>query len=245
MNSPYKGKFRVTSIQGMRTLNGVTQMHPGLDLVGEDKHIYAVVGGMVEVSSIIDESTGNDAWAFGNRVMILDNNGKYVMYNHLAKRLVNQGDHVESGDLIGIEGCTGDVYPKGTGVHLHLECRDKRGYGYTCFSAADYIGISNKVGSYEQEPTIVNVPVVKNKPVAENIPVVVKIPVITFVPVINDVQEEINNEPAEWARESVEWAADKSNGILFGDQYGNYRLSKECTRQETMIFLNRLTKLME
>ena len=52
---------------------------------------------------------------------------------------------------------------------------------------------------------------------------------------IPDVRED--NEPAEWAREAVEWA--KRNGILYGDEAGNLRLREPCTREMAVVFLYR------
>lgn len=51
-----------------------------------------------------------------------------------------------------------------------------------------------------------------------------------------------DNTPDDWAKEAVNWAV--SNGILFGDHVGNYKLHDECTRQEMLIFLHRLYKLV-
>lgn len=52
---------------------------------------------------------------------------------------------------------------------------------------------------------------------------------------ISDVRQD--NEPAEWAREAVEWA--KRNGILYGDEAGNLRLREPCTREMAVVFLYR------
>ena len=84
MLSPYKKGFRVTSVQGPRW----GQPHQGLDMVGVDKNIYAVKGGVAVVSSFIDKASGRPEWAFGNRVMIRGDDGKFVMYNHLAQGTV-------------------------------------------------------------------------------------------------------------------------------------------------------------
>ena len=52
-----------------------------------------------------------------------------------------------------------------------------------------------------------------------------------------------DNAPDSWATEAVNWAV--KNKILFGDENGNYKLRDSCTRQEMMIFLNRLYKRIE
>lgn len=47
----------------------------------------------------------------------------------------------------------------------------------------------------------------------------------------------IDNTPALWAEEAVRWAVD--NGILYGDENGNYRLHENCTREMMLVFLYR------
>lgn len=49
--------------------------------------------------------------------------------------------------------------------------------------------------------------------------------------------EEMDNVPAEWAEEAVAWAVE--NGILYGDENGNYRLHENCTREMMLVFLHR------
>lgn len=52
----------------------------------------------------------------------------------------------------------------------------------------------------------------------------------------------LDNTPAEWSRESVEWAI--SNGILQGNSEGNYSLRSPCTREQMCVFLHRTYKLI-
>ncbi len=49
-----------------------------------------------------------------------------------------------------------------------------------------------------------------------------------------------DNTPDEWAAEAVNNAV--NNGILFGDDTGNYKLHSNCTRQEMLVFLYRYYK---
>lgn len=49
-----------------------------------------------------------------------------------------------------------------------------------------------------------------------------------------------DNTPDDWASEAVKYAV--NNGILFGDDTGNYKLHSECTRQEMIVFLYRFYK---
>ena len=130
-----------------RTVAGVTAPHNGIDLVGINKNIYAVSDGTVVKSEIVT-NRANEAWQFGNRVWIRDRQNKIVCYNHLAVRKAAVGQAVKAGDWIGIEGSTG----RSTGSHLHFEIRDRLGAGFKVFSAAEYIGIPNAVGTIAYAP---------------------------------------------------------------------------------------------
>lgn len=138
---PYNCKFRVTSPFGNRTLNGSTEFHKGIDLVGTtDKYISAAVGGEVVSSTIVTDKS-NLTWQWGNYVRIDGDDGRRYYYCHMSKRLVNVGQRVEAGDHIGVEGTTG----YSTGSHLHFEVRDSTG---TSINPAPIIGIANSVGTY-------------------------------------------------------------------------------------------------
>lgn len=52
----------------------------------------------------------------------------------------------------------------------------------------------------------------------------------------------VDNSPDEWAVDAVQSAIDK--GILLGDDAGNLKLHKNCTRQDVIVFLHRLYKSM-
>lgn len=56
----------------------------------------------------------------------------------------------------------------------------------------------------------------------------------------NMAEVKLDNTPDAWAQEAVDWAVE--NKILFGDENGNYKLHDNCTRQEMLIFINRLMK---
>lgn len=59
--------------------------------------------------------------SYGNVVVVRHNNGLETLYAHLSARKCKPGDHVESGDIIGLGGNTG----RSTGSHLHFESRYK------------------------------------------------------------------------------------------------------------------------
>lgn len=142
----YDSKFRVTSPQGDRIINGATQYHPGIDTVGIDKHVRALRSGVVVLSSMVTDHN-NRAWEFGNRVVVRDGNGVFAMYCHLGIRFVEEGQTVQEGSYIGMEGFTGFVIPSGPGgSHVHFEVRDRLGAGYVVLDAAKYMGIPNTSG---------------------------------------------------------------------------------------------------
>lgn len=60
-------------------------------------------------------------------------------------------------------------------------------------------------------------------------------------PVISKpIEESVDSTPDSWAKDAVNNAM--SMGILFGDDIGNLKLHKDCTRQEVIVFLYRLYK---
>ena len=99
---------RVSSHFGRRR----RRFHYGLDLAqptGEP--IYAAFDGVVRISKRNK--------SYGNLVIIHHANGLETYYAHMSKREVSVGDHVKSGDLIGLCGNTGRSF----GSHLHFEIR--------------------------------------------------------------------------------------------------------------------------
>lgn len=63
----------------------------------------------------------NNGWngGYGKLIIISHPNGTQTVYGHCYTILVNEGDHVEQGQIIGVIGNTG----KSTGPHLHFEIR--------------------------------------------------------------------------------------------------------------------------
>lgn len=137
----YAGKFKVTSPFGWRLLNGTTDNHKGIDVVGlDDKHVCAVRPGVVGASQIITDRS-NRTWEWGNYVRIDGDDGMYYYYCHLDKRLVSVGQRVNKGDHIGIEGNTGYSFDP----HCHFEVRNLSGWSV---NPAPYLDVSNAVGQY-------------------------------------------------------------------------------------------------
>ncbi len=112
----WKGAFALplegptTSPYGQRRLfnNELRSRHTGHDIDGDTGDpVYASNSGRVALS--------HDLF-FSGRAVYLDHGlGFYTAYFHLSERLVNNGEWVEKGQLIGRVGATGRV----TGPHLH------------------------------------------------------------------------------------------------------------------------------
>lgn len=144
MQLPYKGEVRVSSPFGWRVLYGKRVYHKGIDLVGKDKTVRAVVGGVVGQSTIItDPANRTSDW--GNYVRVDGEDGRLYYYCHLSQRLVSRGDKVSVGDALGVEGSTG----KSTGSHLHFEVREN---GKSIDPTA-ILGIKNIVGAVREAKT--------------------------------------------------------------------------------------------
>lgn len=116
-----KGKHKVTSPYGMRTIWGKQQMHKGIDLVGEGAtldYIIAFDDGVVKISKYSATA--------GEYVQIDHGNGNYTRYLHMKKgsRTVKAGDKVLKGQVLGYMGATGNV----TGAHLHFDVNVNGGY---------------------------------------------------------------------------------------------------------------------
>lgn len=134
MNSPYNNKFKIT-----QAFKG--NAHKGLDLVGIDsKEIHATCNGIVEIARW--ENANNYSQGFGLYVMIHeDNTNRCYIYGHLSKILVSVGQRVSIGQVIGIEGTTGNS----TGSHCHYECRNGSINGES-LNICDLSGIPNNEG---------------------------------------------------------------------------------------------------
>lgn len=106
----HPANFRKTSDYGWRH----RRMHRGVDLgypVGTP--VASAWDGMVRISK------GSNTGGYGNLVVIRHDNGLETYYAHLSRRLVNPGQIVKAGDIIGLGGNTGRSY----GAHLHFEVR--------------------------------------------------------------------------------------------------------------------------
>lgn len=143
MTSCFKGKFKVTSPRGNRTLKGKKEYHGGIDLVAleTDKNVYAIADGTVDATPY--ETNG-----FGYYVRQILADGRRIYYGHFKEDSISvkAGQKIKKGDKLGIMGATGNV----TGAHTHLELRPK-GTAKTSLDISEFTGIPNKTGTYEAD----------------------------------------------------------------------------------------------
>jgi murein DD-endopeptidase MepM/ murein hydrolase activator NlpD len=107
---------RLTSGYGMRVHPVLNRkaLHGGLDMSAQiGTPIYATANGVVEWAAP-HKSSG-----LGNMIKLNHNYGFSSTFGHLNKILVNVGDYVQRGDLIGHTGNTG----MSSAPHLHYEIR--------------------------------------------------------------------------------------------------------------------------
>ncbi len=99
--------------------------HKGLDIAAPSgTSIYAGASGTVV-------SAGWNAGGYGYFVMLDHGNGYATLYGHMSKVIAVAGQRVNTGDIIGLVGSTGDS----SGNHLHFEVR----YNNVCQNPQDYI----------------------------------------------------------------------------------------------------------
>ena len=109
--------YRLSSPFGRR-VDPITKrwaIHKGLDFVGKyGEKVMATANGIVK-------RAGRNG-AYGNLIEIDHGYGITTRYAHLKKIMVSEGDAVEKGKVIGLQGNSG----RSTGSHLHYEVRFNR-----------------------------------------------------------------------------------------------------------------------
>lgn len=107
---PFKGTNRITCQWGKKG-TWSAGWHVGVDIVGDDnKNMYPICSGVVQ-------SINSKGSAYGNHILILQEDNRVALYAHLDSINVELGQQVMLDTCIGAEGSTGNV----TGSHLHLE----------------------------------------------------------------------------------------------------------------------------
>ncbi len=98
--------YEFTSAYGVR----FGKLHAGIDLAAPDGTPYkAVHGGTVTAAGY--------SGGYGYSITVRQDDGTEMIYAHSRRTLVNKGDVVKAGQVIGEVGNTGYSY----GTHLHLE----------------------------------------------------------------------------------------------------------------------------
>ena len=106
---PYQGTVHPHGKYGPRR----RCQHQGVDLpLKTGDPVYATFCGRVRISQY-------NKGGYGNLVIIRHDNGLETYYGHLSERMVEPGQWVEAGQIIGLGGSTG----RSTGPHLHFETR--------------------------------------------------------------------------------------------------------------------------
>ena len=132
--------------------------HSGFDITADyGTEIHCVQDGKVLLARFDGTTTeGFDAFndGYGNKIEVLNNDGKRVVYGHLSKILVKEGQVVKQGEVIGLTGCSG-----GSRVpHLHLEIRkfntEETGLDYTInpLDVLPHKDLDKLTKHFEQEP---------------------------------------------------------------------------------------------
>ncbi len=90
--------------------------HPGIDIpASKGTQVRAVADGLVILSA-----KNQDGYSGYGRIVIIDHGwGIKTLYAHNKKNLVNTGDCIRAGEVIGEVGSSGNA----TGSHLHFEIR--------------------------------------------------------------------------------------------------------------------------
>lgn len=121
-NDPYRGGsgpalagFFINPLPGAILTQGIHGWN-AVDLgSARGTPVYAAAAGVVIIAR------NNGAWngGYGNYVVITHANGSQTLYGHFKSAVVNFGQMVSAGQLIGYVGATGHA----TGPHLHFEVR--------------------------------------------------------------------------------------------------------------------------
>lgn len=137
---PIEPKYKVTEHDkyGIRKNHYVLfkeRAHSGFDITADiGTEVHPIASGKVLLAEFDGTTTeGYNAFndGYGNKVEILNNDGRRVVYGHLREFYVKPGDEVTKDTIIGITGCSG-----GSRVpHLHIEIRkentEETGLAYT------------------------------------------------------------------------------------------------------------------
>lgn len=119
--------------------------HSGFDITADiETEVHPIMSGTVLLAEFDGTTTeGFDAFndGYGNKVEILNDDGRRVVYGHLREILVKQGDKVTTETIIGKTGSSG-----GSRVpHLHIEIRKEN---------TEETGLANTINPLDVLPTL-------------------------------------------------------------------------------------------
>lgn len=160
---PIEPKYKVTEHDkyGIRQNHYVLfkqREHSGFDITADiGTKIHCMQNGTVLLAEFDGTTTeGFNAFndGYGNKIEILNEDGRRVVYGHLRDFFVKPGEKVKQGDIIGTTGCSG-----GSRVpHLHIEIRkentEKTGLANTInpLELLPYKDLENLKENFTQEP---------------------------------------------------------------------------------------------
>lgn len=110
--------FGKTSASGRLYSSG---SHNGVDFrASQGTPVKAMLAGVVEGTGNTDEQKG--CYSYGRWILIKHDNGLSSIYSHLSASLVQKGQRMETGEVIGYSGGMPRVFGSGysTGPHLHV-----------------------------------------------------------------------------------------------------------------------------
>lgn len=160
---PITPKYKVTEHDkyGIRKNHYVLfkqRAHSGFDITADiGTEVHPIMGGTVLLAEFDGTTTeGFDAFndGYGNKVEILNDDGRRVVYGHLREILVKPGQKVTTETIIGKTGSSG-----GSRVpHLHVEIRkentEETGLDYTInpLEVLPKINLDDLKEEFKQEP---------------------------------------------------------------------------------------------
>lgn len=147
---PFEGTFQVTYPYGIKDNAYLSGVHQGIDMGNpSNSNVYSINTGVVTYAGW--ENVENQKQGFGLYVAVkfdvTDSGYKKVFYAHLSKVNVVVNQNVSNATILGVMGSTGFS----TGPHLHVEIREYSNNGtlLKIINPANYMGIENKVGTYD------------------------------------------------------------------------------------------------
>ena len=230
---PYDGDIKITCLYAKKG-SWKCGWHTGVDFVGlSDKNIRAIADGTVIFKS---RST-----SYGNYLRIRHDDGNISLYAHMSSIKVSKGDSVKAGQIIGVEGATGNA----NGAHLHMEIHNgsyKYPTGKTPETATwmrnpcTVLGIVEKTGKVQKimpEPVIPEVVTPTATPITDE----------QFAQLMADYREEVQAKPGSaWSKDAREWAVDI--GLFAGDDEADFKWCDTLSREQAAVLFQRFYDLI-